>query len=383
MGHVGVTLLRGGFRRQPESRFLWIGPSVKCNYVPSAQTDLMRPTFGSCDNAASSPLLNANNWAFKDITTSTGLDAELDLAAGISYARNYTAGSHLGTWEIGFKIDNGHKSQDATETVYDGWSTKTNPILMTALQSGFHNTDYFNGSYFGGQFGPVSDFNKAESYTLTNLSGYVDGYKTASSTYPNIFHYIERVTAGYAMNTIEVGRFHIQTGLRFENTQMNTFGYNVTLYAAGDPHCGGASNTGCGVPTGIANNPSYLDALPSVQLRYKITPDSDIRAVYARGLARPDPYQLVPYITEDQTASPVSVDIGNPALRPEHANNYDLLYERYLQPLGLMQGGVFFKQLNAPQVEMVIPGGLSLSNFPAGYFPPPFRRCWQRIPATR
>lgn len=74
-----------------------------------------------------------------------------------------------------------------------------------------------------------------------------------------------------------------------------------------------------GIPIGVANNPSYLDVLPSVQMRYRLTPDSALRAVYARGVARPDAYQLVPHVTEDQTASPVAVSIGNPSLKPENA----------------------------------------------------------------
>jgi outer membrane receptor protein involved in Fe transport len=35
----------------------------------------------------------------------------------------------------------------------------------------------------------------------------------------------------------------------------------------------------------------------------------------------------------------------------------------------LIQAGFFFKQLTAPQVEITLPGGLSPSSFPAGYFP--------------
>ena len=38
--------------------------------------------------------------------------------------------------------------------------------------------------------------------------------------------------------------------------------------------------------------------------------------------------------------------MGNPALKPEHANNYDLLYERYLNPTGIIQAGFFYKQIN-------------------------------------
>ncbi len=354
----------------PKADFSWVGPTVYCNYVPSAQTDLYHPHFGNCDNTNQSPLLSAANWQFKDITISKGLDAELDLAAQTSYAKNYTVNGHFGVFEGGFKISNNHKSSDSTENVYDSFGS-TAP-LMTSLLDTFNNTDYFNGTYFGGQYGQVSNFTSAENYTLANFQGDLDAYKTAGDTYPNLFHYVERITAGYLMNTIDFGKFHVQTGLRIEGTQMMTFGYNLTFLGKSSttmPVCGGTTTTNCYSFTGVNNNPSYVDLLPSLQTRYSLTPNSSLRAVYSRGVARPDPYQLVPYITEDSTASPVAVTIGNPSLRPEHANNYDLLYENYLRPLGLFQAGFFFKQLTAPQVEVTLPGGLSLSAFPPGYFP--------------
>ncbi len=353
----------------PKADFSWIGASVYCNYDPASQTAKYRPRFNGCDGP-DSPLLNATSWAFKDITTSTGSSAELALTAATSYAHNYTVGGHFGTLELGFKISNAHLAQNATETVYDGWAAKasSNVATMADLQSGFENTDFYNGSYFGGKFGPVSDFNKVQDFTLKNLPSYVDGYKTAADTYPNIFHTIERIPGGYIMNSIDLGRLHLQAGLRFEATQMDTAGYNVTLYAAGDPTCGGSTNTGCGVPVPITNNPSYLDVLPSVQARVRLTPDSNIRAVMARGIARPTPYQLVPYVTADDSSQ--SVSVGNPALRPEHAINYDLLYERYLNPLGMIQAGFFFKQLTAPQLNFQIPIGVDVAALPAGTLPP-------------
>jgi TonB-dependent receptor len=355
----------------PKADFSWIGPSVFCNFVPGTQAALYRPTFGACD-AANSALQNPNNFIFKDITTSTGHTAQLDLTGSVAVGKNYTLGSYFGTIEAGFKFANAHKYQDATETVYDGWSTKAGSTTPTIaqLQSNFKNTDYYDKSYFGGNYGPVSDFNLVQAYTLANYSGFVDGIKTAAATYPNIFSTIEQIPAGYVMNTIDFAKFHVQTGLRIEDTNMRTSGYNVTLYPANNSHCGPSPNTGCGVPVPVANNPSYIDFLPSMQIRYRLTPDSAIRAVYARGIARPDAYQLVPYITEDSSANPIAVSIGNPALRPEHANNYDLLYENFLRPLGMIQAGVFFKQLTAPQLLMTIPGGLNLNNFPPGYFPP-------------
>jgi TonB-dependent receptor len=182
----------------------------------------------------------------------------------------------------------------------------------------------------------------------------VDGYKTASDTYPNIFDIIERVTAGYFMNTMDFGRFHIVAGARIEGTNMNTLGYNVTLYAAGSKNC--ATATGCGTPVPVYNNPSYTNILPSLSIRYALSNDSGIRLVYGRGISRPDPLQLVPYVTEDTSNNPATVLEGNPNLHPEHANNYDLLYEHYLNPAGVVRAGFFFKQLSDTLISTTYPG---------------------------
>jgi TonB-dependent receptor len=368
----------------PKADFGWVGPTTYCNYVPSAQTDPNHPHFGACDNTAQSPLLSAANWQFKDITTSKGVNAQLNLTAESSYSRGYRWWDYSGTFDMGFKFSNNHQTQDATETVYDGFPTASSP-LMTALVDNFSNTDYFGGHYFSGHYGQVSNFNTTQTYTLNNLSGYVDGQKTATDTYPNLFHTVEQITAGYIMNAIDFGKLHVNTGLRIEATRDLTSGYDVAFFGtyAKGTYSGGASNSlcknnaapiapaagNCYTYTSVNNNPGYIDLLPSMQFRYGLTTDSNIRAAYSRGVARPDPYQLVPYVTEDSTASPTTVLIGNPSLRPEHANNYDVLYENFLHPLGIVQAGVFFKQLTAPQVQSVIPGSINLSAFPAGYFP--------------
>ena len=267
----------------PKADFAWIGPSVQCNYSPQGAT--LFPQFGACSGGGS-PIENSNDFVFKDITypDPKGLSTQLNLTGEISYAHNYTTRGHFGTIEAGYKVSNAHKLQDATETVYDGWGTKaTTPNVsaysMASLQGNFHNTDYFKRQFLGGYFGPVSDFDKTTAFLFANLSADVDGYKTALDNYPNLFGIIERVKAGYAMNTIDMARLHIQTGLRFEQTTMRTNGYNVTLYAAGSAKCGGPANTGCGVPAAVSNNPSYLDVMPDVNMRYKISDDQGVRLV--------------------------------------------------------------------------------------------------------
>ena len=142
------------------------------------QTSTTVPHFGSGCDGPNSPLQVASNWGFKDITTSKGLSAQLNLGGDVSYSQNYHMGKHFGIFEFGFKIRNAHKYQDATENVYDGWKAASYP--MTMFLSSFSSNNFFNNQYFGGHFGPVSDFNQLQTYTLANLGSFLDGYKTAS-----------------------------------------------------------------------------------------------------------------------------------------------------------------------------------------------------------
>ena len=51
-------------------------------------------------------------------------------------------------------------------------------------------------------------------------------------------------------------------------------------------------------------------------------------------------------MVQDDSANKVSV--GNPNLKATHSNNFDLLFEKYLEPLGVIQAGVFYKDLSDP-----------------------------------
>jgi TonB-dependent receptor len=333
----------------PKADFSWTGAKLTCGYDPTVQTNPNTPIFGSNCDGPNSPLQNASNWGFLDLTTSTGITAQLNLSASATYNKTYQIGSHHWIFEAGGKVRNGHKYQNGNETVYDGWNAAQYP--MTQFLSDFTSSNYYQGAYYGGHYGPVSSFAKIKSFTESSLTNYVDGYKTAQNNYPNQFSLIERIGAGYFMNTFDFGKLRILAGLRLEHTLMDTLGYDVTLFPAGSKNCPTA--TGCGTPIPLKTNRSYIDPLPSVSVRYALTGDSNIRAVYGRGIARPDPYQLIPYVTQDESTNPATTAIGNPDLRPTHANDYDLLYERFLRPVGMIQAGVFYKQLSSPLLNML------------------------------
>jgi TonB-dependent receptor len=208
---------------------------------------------------------------------------------------------------------------------------------MTQFTTNFTNPDYYSGNY---QMGPVTNFDLITNWLAANPAELpLDVAATHLNSDSSNYNLQERVTAGYIMNTLELGpRFHWQTGLRIEATNTSDTGYLVV-----DDINGNYVST-----TPQAGSGSYVNPLPSVQLRYNVDQNSDIRAVYGRGISRPDPYQLVPYETLDESSNPNSVGIGNPSLVAEHANDYDILYEKYLPSVGMLEAGYFYKQITLP-----------------------------------
>ena len=222
---------------------------------------------------------------------------------------------------------------------------------MSQFLSGFTNPNYYFHAY---PYGPVTSYNKIAG-DLTNLVNQgvlaLDEPSTIFGSDLSNFDLTERVSAAYAMNTIEFGRFRLQTGLRVEATQLDILGFAITNNSTSSAET---------VSPQLANA-WYWDPLPSVQLRYAITSDSDIRAVYARALSRPNPYDMVPYVTLDNSTNPLTVSVGNPNLKPEHANDYDLLYEHYLKPYGLVASWFL---LQAAEPAHLLPGRSQLSGNP-------------------
>jgi TonB-dependent receptor len=326
-GNPGAT-----FKPVPGSALSNLGTCVN---LPSANFHLPQwdpSCFGS-------PTYDPTQYNITEFDGTSGETSQVNLQGAISYARDYHLGSHFSTFEFGFKVRNAHKGQDAYSPTYDQqFLPNPNTALMSQYLSGFSNPNYYFHAY---PLGPVTNYNSI-SGGLGNLISQgvlsLDQPATAFGSDASNFDLTERVSAAYAMNTIEFGRFRLQTGLRVEATQLDILGFNVV---------NNATSTLATVTPQQADT-WYWDPLPSVQLRYRITDDSDIRAVYARAISRPNPYDMVPYITLDNSTNPLTVSVGNPDLKPEHANDYDVLYEHYLKPYGEFQAGFFYKQLSQP-----------------------------------
>jgi TonB-dependent receptor len=93
----------------------------------------------------------------------------------------------------------------------------------------------------------------------------------------------------------------------------------------------------------IENTNSYTNILPSVSFKYDATEDFVLRTAFTTALARPDYYALAPYI--NNIASDSEIIAGNPNLDATYSYNFDLMAENYFKSVGLVSGGVFYKNL--------------------------------------
>lgn len=333
----------GGAAGNPGAQFAPINSSVggTCIYTPGPS--IYRPQFPCASN---DPIYDPTQYGLQNINLTTGQSSQINLQGSASMGINYHWGTHASTFEFGALVRNAHKGQYAFSPTYDNFAPNAVPPLMSQFTTKFTNPSYYGGSY---QFGPVTNFDLITKWLAQNPNALpLDEAVTHLNSDPGNYNLQERITAGYLMNTVDLGsKFHLQTGLRIEATNEDNTGYlvindNNGNYLSTEP---------------VHGSGSYVDFLPSAQLRYNADSNSDLRVVYGRGISRPNPYDLVPYETLDETTTPNTENIGNPALVAEHAEDFDVLYERFLPSVGMIEAGYFYKYLTQPlfQTQKIVP----------------------------
>lgn len=122
----------------------------------------------------------------------------------------------------------------------------------------------------------------------------------------NSFLYRERVASVYGVLTKKPGPWELQGGLRLERAALT---FDLT--------------TPNGAQTRHFDN-GYQSAFPSALIAYNFDPKRQAKVSYSRRISRPDPGQLNPF---EQREDAFNVFSGNPALRPEYTDSYELGYQ--------------------------------------------------------
>lgn len=120
----------------------------------------------------------------------------------------------------------------------------------------------------------------------------------------NRFVYDERTSAAYVNYGKEEKKWSYQVGLRLENTDLTT-----------------EQRT-----TGEVANQNYTYLFPSAFLNYNLNPAQKMQVNYTRRINRPWVRALNPFV---DISDPLNIRFGNPNLRPELINSFELSHLWY------------------------------------------------------
>ncbi len=134
----------------------------------------------------------------------------------------------------------------------------------------------------------------------------------------------------------------------------NNFMYNEDIYAAYSTFSGAIKNFGyqLGLRAEQANTTSdlrttnekfvnnYLSFFPSVHLSQKLKKEQEFQLSYSRRINRPNTKNLNPF---KDYSDPYNIRYGNPYLKPEYINSYELSYLKYF-PKGVLTATAYFRQ---------------------------------------
>jgi TonB-dependent receptor len=356
--------------------YSWVGDqSLNCVNNQSVATSVYRPGWSGCFGTGLDNVTDRSNYGLIELDYPTlGQSAQLNLQGSASYGWQYHIGSRYGTVEFGAKIRNAHKYDNTynkywttstysatgpdgspnpepvvngqTLTLSDGANIPIADSAHTEWNSSFSNPDYYDKTYPAGNY---TDWAKVYEWVLANQSQLVLNIQSQPNS--GNFDMIERIPAGYVMNTIELmSRVRLVAGVRIEATHVDTTSFDET------------SNT-----LSYKAGGDYINVLPSASLRFALDKDSDLRLVYGRGLARPNPEDITKAVGQPVlNQTPITISLGNPNLKSEQANNYDVLYERTLSHTGLLQAGYFYKDLTEPIATEEFYSTATFPHVPAG-----------------
>jgi len=268
------------------------------------------------------------NYEFDKIEIEDTKTTNTDITATINAKYPFMVGGNSVLAKVGGKILMKSKDRDEILTEY-GWDGEED-LLLSDVVGDFVDDDFLGGEYrIGESQGPseVRDFYAANE---SRFEGEEDREASDVADYDAS----ENVIAFYGMATMNIGDLMILGGFRNEITNTEYTGYEVLYDDEGDYVS----------TTTVTESFDQNHFLPMLHLRYAVNPQTNVRAAFTSGLARPNYETLVPFKfinTEDE-----ELEIGNPALIPTTAYNFDLLGEHYLPGIGLVAAGFFYKSFD-------------------------------------
>jgi TonB-dependent receptor len=251
-----------------------------------------------------------------------------ELIGALDLGRSFALDRHAGTFRIGGKIRKKNKDRSDQRWRYS-W-TGDSDLTMAPFASSEVDEPYFDGRY--SFFGTTVDNAKVRDFLDANRGTNLEEEARVEDSVGDAYEAGEQIYSGYAMGSLTVDKLLVLAGVRNEYTRTDYAGTRLNvvddLYEI--------------VPVQDVND--YNNLFPALHLRFAATERTNLRFAATSGIARANFFDLVPYLwilNDDQ-----EINRGNSDLQPTRAWNLDLMAEHYFPSIGVLSGGVFYKDLN-------------------------------------
>jgi len=288
-------------------------------------TDPIAPQFNFSEANPTDP----SQFTTNSYTNRHDKSSDNDFQATVNASLPYTLGSANGLFKFGgrFKTKYNDRSRN-----YFNHKLISGEFNEADYLSDYEKDNHFKDTYVIGDF-PEAD--QLEDFYQSNKALFaVNESYTRQNTDPDSYEGNEYLGAGYVMTKVNIQNFEVIAGVRFEQTGFDYDGNQVNFDENGD-----FVNT-----VEVNTDKSFNGFFPSLNLKYSIGKNTDIRAAVTKSLARPSYYDLVPW--EEFEVKRERIKRGNPELTQATSINYDLLFDHYFKSVGLISVGTFYKSID-------------------------------------
>lgn len=143
----------------------------------------------------------------------------------------------------------------------------------------------------------------------------------------------EDLKAAYIMTNQTYGNLLMVAGLRYESYDLDYTASNLVMND--DELVSNEMQT-------VSRSHDFV--FPNLQFRYRPSENTNWRFAYSQGIAQPNFFDAMPYsFTQIDDEEIVR---GNPDLDFQESQNLDVLVEHFLDGIGIISGGIFYKKLD-------------------------------------
>lgn len=270
----------------------------------------------------------AEDFTFRTLSENDNYTEESELGAKLNFRVPFSViEDQKGRIRFGARVRIKDKFRDNTFFEYEPITAFGNlnetPTSFYGGEDWQAGSKYVPGTFASNSFLGGLDLNNAELFDKEDVpSEYLAlNYKAKEDIYASYIRWDQDFNSNLSLIV----------GLRVENTNIN---YTAN-YVEDEEDLVGE----------VKNKNSYTNVLPSIAFKYNGKKDWVYRTAFTTSLARPNYYDLSPFISvipDDDS----EIIAGNPNLKATYSYNFDLMLEKYYKSVGLLSGGVFYKNLN-------------------------------------